>query len=356
MVTENSNNSKFKVVFQGDAGTAPNWNGFTLSRSMLRVERLDVQQMSLVTITYQPNPNQSIAYYTDPDGVLEIPLRDFIDANAENTPSQLEIDINMTEMDGTAVDTFGKYIDILPGVSYQDALAPRGKDAQQLYWEHEHSVILPPNVIICPDTFDGISGIGVIVESNYHLVDTNAVWGYLIGGINATITPGGARDSELEVPYSADTLRIAAGKDNDQIKTWPLTKEDDCTNLVCCQWTSQTGAVRRHFFPIAAFIEGTDKTYSIVEAGNGYDIRKDTFNAIRVRLTGLTSYGFWYYMDILRASDLHAIVHRTFSSFNDEIASMETAAYCEAQELETPQGNGFYSLEFTIKLRHYDTH
>lgn len=355
MVTENSNNNKFSVAFQGDMGSGTHWAGYTASKSMLRVERLDAQKVSLVTILGQPNPNRSVSFYTDPSGVLEIPLRNMLMQNQNVNPATLGLDIAMSEIDGISVDTFGKYIDVLPGVSYNDALAPRNKDAAQLYWSGEHYVVLPPNVILNPDVFSGVVGFGVIVESNYHLLDTAAVWSELIGGLGNTITPQGVQGCELPIRYSADRLKIVAGKDSDQIKEWPLIKPDECTDLVLCRWTSKTGAVRQHYFPIVAFTKGSDKQVSIMSAGDGYLVDKNIYDGIRCRLTGLTPYGFWYYADIVQASDLHAIVQPTFSSFEEEIASAQSAAYVEANDMETPQGNGFYNFEFTIKLRHYGT-
>ena len=114
--------------------------------------------------------------------------------------------------------------------------------------------------------------------------------------------------------------------------------------------------MRQHYFPVVSYINGVDEAVSLVSAGNGYKVRKDWRKGCRCRITGLTAYGFWYYMDILRASDLHAVILQTFSMFSTEIASDETAAYCEATEMEVPQGNGFYNFEFNLKLRHYDTH
>lgn len=355
MVTENSPQNKFKVSFQGNMGSGTHWAGYTASKSMLRVERLDAQKVSLVTILGQPNPNRSVSFYTDPNGVLEIPLRNMLMQNQDVNPATLGIDIAMSEIDGISVDTFGKYIDVLPGVSYNDALAPRNKDAAQLYWAGEHYVVLPPNVIINPDHFAGGAGIGIIVESNYHVIDTDAVWDETIGGLEATITPQGVRGCELPVRYAADTLGIVAGKNQDEMKDWPLIKPDECTDLVLCRWTSKTGAVRQHYFPIVAFPKGSDKQVSIMSAGDGYLVDKNIYDGIRCRLTGLTPYGFWYYADIVQSSDLHAIVQPTFSSFEEEIASAQSAAYVEANDMETPQGNGFYNFEFTIKLRHYGT-
>lgn len=355
MVTENSTNNKFKVSFQGDlGGGSTHWVGFTASKSMLRVERLDVQKLSIVEIFGSPLPNKITNYYTDPNGVLEIPIRNMLAQNQNLTPATMGLDIGMREIDGGAVDVFGKYIDVLPGVSYNDALAPSNKDAAQLYWAGEHYVVLPPNVIINPGTFAGVAGLGVIVESNYHLFDTDAVWSEL-RGLSYTITPQGVRGCEIPVRLDADILSLEAGKNHDELKDWPLAKPDKCTDLVFCRWTSKTGAVRQHYFPIVAFTKGSDKQVSIMSAGDGYLVDKNIYDGIRCRLTGLTSYGYWYYADIVQASDLHAVVPLTFTSYEDEIVSPQSAAYVEAGDMETPQGNGFYNLEFTIKLRHYGT-
>ena len=347
MISKPSANSKFTATFQGDAGSGGNWNGFTLSRSMLRIKREDAQQMSIVNIDYSPYPNVTIAYYTDPQGVLEIPLRDFVNANAGGT---LLLNVAMTEMDGTSVDTLTVKVDVFEGISYYNVFAPRNKDAEQFFAAYGHNVVMPPNVIINPTNANGT---GIRVESNLHDINTNIVWSQSANGISTTVTPTGARGNRLDIGDTADTLACTDGVD---AKSWRLDKPDYCTNLVVCRWTSRTGCVRQHWFPIAAFINGVDQSVSVVEAGNGYDVRKETFDAVRCRLTGLTSYGFWYYMDILRASDLHAIVMPTTALFETEISSMETAAFCDADEMETPQGNGFYNFEFTLKLRHYDSH
>ena len=125
-----------------------------------------------------------------------------------------------------------------------------------------------------------------------------------------------------------------------------------CSDVVLCRWTSQTGAARQHYFPIVADIYNVDKAVSLVTEGDGYIVNKDWSKGVRCRLTGLTAYGYWYYMDMLRASDLHAIIQPTYSIFSTEIASEQTAAYAEGS-METPQGPGFFAFEFTLKLRHY---
>lgn len=342
MISAPSNNSKFTVTFQGSASTTPGkWMGYTLSKSMLRIKREDAQQMSVVIMGY--------AYYTDPKGVLEIPLQSIVNDNADSSPYYLYI--LMQETDGTFVDDFDIYIDIVPGIDYVNVFAPHNKDAAQFSAAYGLDVVMPPNVIVNPT--NSIHPIGTRVESNLHVKNNAVAWKKSVGGVLSTITPTGVRSNRIDISHDADALVCT---DNVDTKEWTLLKPDSCSNLIVCRWTSRTGCVRQHWFPVVAFVNGVDQSVSVVSPGNGYDVRKDAFDAVRCRLTGLTAYGYWYYMDILRASDLHAVYMPTLNVFETEISSMETAAYCEAKEMETPQGNGFYSFEFTLKLRHYDTH
>lgn len=356
MITIHSTSLKFDAVFQGDDNGSGGVLGYTRSKSMLRLVRLDAQKLSVFGMHFRWTDGYTsyVYYYTDTQGVLQLPLRNFL--NELKDKANLAVTIGLREVGGSSeVDLMTFSIDILEGVSYMDAFAPVNKDAPTLYWEREHYVVLPPNVIINPDHFSGSAGFGVIVESNYHGIDNNAVWSAGTGGVFATITPSGNRGNEIVVSYAANTLMIAAGKDNNEIKRWHLDKPSECADLVCVRWTSQTGAVRQHYFPIVSYIKGTDKAVSIVSAGDGYLVDKNQYNAVRCRLAGLTNYGYWYYMDLLQATDAHAIIQPTFLSFDDEMASEQTAVFIEADEMATPEGVGFFDFEFTIKLRHYGT-
>ena len=157
----------------------------------------------------------------------------------------------------------------------------------------------------------------------------------------------------MVVRYASELLQLAAGKDHDQVKQWHLEKPSECEDLVLIRWTSQTGAVRQHYFNVVSYIRGVDKTVSLVSAGDGYLVDKNQYNAVRCRITGLTPYGYWYYMDLLQASDAHAVIQPTFLSIDDEMASEQTAVFIEGDEAETPAGIGFFDFEFIVKLRHY---
>jgi hypothetical protein len=242
-------------------------------------------------------------------------------------------------------------------VSYNDIMAPKNKDIAGVFQSLSQTVIVPPNVILNPATFGGVSAPGIIVESNLDMGgNLGQNFGYRVGGTDYGIVPSGTRANQLNVPAAADTLFLTDGNvGGSKLKHWKLDKVDACTDIVCVRWTSLTGAIRQHCFPIVARTTGADKSVSLLTTGDGYDVDKNTFNGLVCRLSGLTAYGYWYYADLLRASDVHAVVQPTYSIWETEISNPQTAAHVEPLTTETPQGVGFFTFEFTLKMRHYDT-
>lgn len=356
MIQFNSIHNDFKATLQADSAGSYDIDMYARSKSMLTVERLDQQIMTMFGIYYGTHEGNTptVWYYSDPQGRLQLSLQNGVNFLLKHTVCQITILMREVGSD-TTDDRLNVNVTPLHGISYHDMNAPRLKDAPQLYWEHEHYVILPPNVIINPLRFSGVAGSGVIVESNYANIDLDAHWQTLMNGVQTIAAIGGERNAEIMVIYSADTLRLTAGKMGDEVKEWKMERVDDCTNLVCVQWTSQTGALRRHYFPVVGFIKGSDKQVSLLSDGDGYLVDKNSYNGVRCRLDGLTQYGYWYYMDLLQASDVHAVMQVTFASLVDQLASEQSAAFVEDAEAETPQGNGFHSFEFTLRLQHHGT-
>ena len=356
MIQFNSTHNKFLAIFQADSEGNNDIDMYARSKSMLTIERQDQQIMTMFGIAYWTHEGNTptVWYYSDPQGQLQLPLRNGVNYLLDHTVCQIRILLREVGS-STTDDTLSVNVNPLHGISYNDMNAPRSKDAPQLYWEHEHYVILPPNVMLNPLRFSGVAASGIIVESNYTNIDLDAGFNCLVNGVPTIGAIGGERNSEVTVVAAADTLQLVAGKLGDEVKEWKLERADDCTNLVCVQWTSQTGALRRHYFPVVAFIKGSDKQVSLLSDGDGYLVDKNTYNGVRCRLDGLTQYGYWYYMDLLQASDVHAVMQVSFVSITAQLASEQSAVFVEGTEAETPQGNGFHSFEFTLRLQHYGT-
>ena len=359
MITAQSPNGLYTVTYQAEPSTVPNIAMFTLSKSSVRVKRYS-GGVSVVKITVSPpgEPYVTTSYYTDPDGVLELPLHNTINGLFSRGLSFFGLTIAVYDLDGTIVDgTITGIVDILEGVSYNDIMAPKSKDIAGVLQSLSQTVIVPPNVILNPATLGGVSAPGIIVESNLDMGgNLGQNWGYRVGGTDYGIVPSGTRANQLNVPATADTLFLTDGNvGGSKLKNWKLDKVDACTDIVCVRWTSLTGAIRQHYFPIVARTTGADKSVSLLTTGDGYDVDKNTFNGLVCRLSGLTAYGYWYYADLLRASDVHAVVQPTYSIWETEISNPQTAAHVEPLTAETPQGVGFFTFEFTLKMRHYDT-
>lgn len=350
MVIFPSTNQLFTVTFQGDADG--NYVvAYTRSKSMLRLKREDTETVSIFAVDIQGGG--FAYYYTDPTGAVEIPLHNVV-ADYAGTQG-FGVTIRLYAMGNTSqvLDDVIMLVKVADGISYNETFAPRNKDFDGTLYAYSHACILPPNVILNPATAGGVTGKGIIVESNYHTLDLSAHWWQQSSGVWTGITPLGQRQNQIDVAPGADILRIVTGDNSDIVKEYPLAKPDYCADLVCIRWTSLTGATRQHYFPIVAFVKGNGEQVPLVSPGDGYEVSKANYQAVKCRLTGLTAYGYWYYMDMIQASDLHAVVYPTASNFETEIASAQTAAWVDADSMETPSGNGFFNFEFTVNMRQY---
>lgn len=349
-------NTHHDIIVQGDTKNLTTAYLYTLSRSMLTIQR-DSATMEIISL-YASGGGIEVRnqYYTDPQGRLEIPLRNIVNKYKAGSVSQFAITLNFNELNGTLAD--GSVIIIaepIKGISYNDLLAPRKKDSPSLYYEYRHDLILPPNIIISPNV-SGQTMAGVLIESNYQDFEASAAWAEMSNGFQTAISPSGERNNRLVVHAYADELVLNLGKEDPKIaKKWEIERADVCTDLVAIRWTSLTGCVRQNYFPIVGYVNEAGEELSVIEAGNGYDIRKNVVKGIVCRLEGLTSYSCWYYQDLLMASDAHAIVKQTEANFADEMESMETACHVSGGMETSPRGVGFFDFEFTVKLRHYDT-
>ena len=349
-------NTHHEVIVQGDTKNLTTAYLYTLSMSMLTIQR-DTATMEIVSL-YANGGGIEVRnqYYTDPQGRLEIPLRNIVNKYKAGGVSTFAITLNFNELDGTLADS-SVIITAEPikGISYNDLLAPRKKDSPSLNYEYRHDLVLPPNIIVCPNVA-GHTLAGVVIESNYQDFEASATWAEMSNGLQTEITPSGERNSQLVVHAYADELVLNVGKDDPTIvKKWRIERADVCTDLVAIRWTSLTGCVRQNYFPIVGYVNEADEEISIIEAGNGYDIRKNVVKGIVCRLEGLTAYSCWYYQDLLMASDAHAVVKQTEVVFSDEMESMETSCHVSGGMGTSPRGIGFFDFEFTVKLRHYDT-
>lgn len=352
------------MTLQADFKAASECYIYTLSRDMLRVKRESNPQLSVVHIEFSSTSLviESKDYYTDNDGALEIPLRNLVNKCYDQGDDLITIDIKLYNLDGTDVDgwiSIACYI--MPGVSLYDRRVPQSPYPQnKIYVIEPFREILPPTVM-CIQSYGGVNAVdqlfsGIVVESTL-AGDHNGAWSWSSGGAYTPINVTGTRQTTVVVNNRAQYLRIASGDANYE---WELKRLSyfNCQDAVVVRWTSLTGSVRQHWFPVVAYVNDTDKQVSMLSAGDGYKVRKNATTAIKCRLTGLTAYDCWYYQDMLQSSDVHAICRSEWLNmppFLTAIRSTLTACQVEGGMPQTPDGNGFFTFEFTVKMKHYDT-
>jgi hypothetical protein len=274
-----------------------------------------------------------IYYYTDTNGDLAIPLRDMLlwfkkqGVDAVNFEADSFADVLDTQVADIATAVLG----IVEGISYNAVGSPKGKDVEDATAQRP-DVIMPPNVIINPSWSYGSQ-----IEGNYTLIDPTANWSY---------NPTNMLHSEINVKGNIRTLTLT-DSGNDVIKTYTLADAPTCADLLMVQWTSLTGAQRIHYFPIVSFIRGNGDKIEVESLGDGYEVQKANYTAVRCRITGLTRWGYYYYMDLLQASDPLACVIA-----NGIVEDMQPV-FIDGESAETPEGTGFFNFEFVANLKQY---
>ena len=367
MIIKSSTNGYFSVTLQADFKAAAECYIYTMSKDMLRVKRETNPQLSLVEIWMLKDGGGSgdmiiKSYYTDANGALEIPLRNQINTYYDAGVTKYSLDVIVKDLDGTTIDgqiSIDCYI--MPGVSRYDRRVPVSPYPQnKIYVIEPFFEILPPTVM-CIQTYGGVNSVdqlfsGIVVESTL-AGDHNGAWSWSSVGAYTPINVTGTRQTTVVVNNAAKYLRFASDDANWLWELKPLSFFD-CQDAVVVRWTSLTGSVRQHWFPVVGYVNDTDKEVSMLSAGDGYKVRKNATLGLKCRLTGLTAYDCWYYQDMMQSSDVHAICRSQWQNlppFLTAIRSTLTACHVEGGMPQTPEGNGFFTFEFTVKMKHYDT-
>lgn len=341
MIKIDSSNNTFYVLLDGDKiHGGVEILEYTKGRCLLRYANKSRHEVIKVSVnmsgTNSDNETFTMGsyYYTEPNGAMAVPMRDALLWFMSKGVSVVLLGVNdYTSIDSTTVnDYLTAKIGILPGISYNAVGAPKGKDVDDMV-AMRPDVIMPPNVILNPSWADGCT-----IESNYTLIDPTASWDH---------APSGLLSSEIHV---SNLVRSITLSDNnaDPIKTYSLSDVPDCADMLEVKWTSLTGAVRVHYFPIVSFIRGNGDSIEVDSLTDGYEVFKANHVAVRCRLTGLTRWGYYYYMDLLQASDPAAsVIAKGISVGGDTV-------FIDGDGAETPDGNGFYNFEFVCNLQQYD--
>lgn len=347
MKTYNSTNNKFTVTVPVDESQASIVFGYLEGNSMMEIQATPrATTVFRVYATYSGNA-YAVEYVSDANGHLAVPLKKWIVRAGVGNYVAVYIQASI----GGTTETVMLPINVVAGMSYNDVLSPLSKEVDDMTQGRAQRTIVPPNVMIVDQTFVS----HIVTESSWDDIaqasPLGGSWTQTAGGVTNSISPTGDRKNEIEVPCKAEILSY---NDGSKTKQWRLTPADPCTEKVFICWMSQTGAVRKHLFPLYDIERAVDGAVSLMSAGDGYRVEKNVSNGFTVRLTGLTPYSYWYYADMLQSSDVHAAIDAATAGDATLMASERTAVYVEGAAMVTPSAGGLYTFEVKIKFKHYD--
>ena len=363
MFTKTSQNSYFSLVAQGDpAGALNTYRFYGASDSFLAFTRLVSPQLSYYGlvftgtvggVTTSLNAPGDLLFLSDAVGDLGIEFRNIVKRFCAMTDDgSVRVNIDLYNAADTAPlpskDTLEFFCITVPGISRYDISVPYDKDATDIP-AAIRNYILPPNVIIAPPT-----GVDIVIESDVGEFSATT-WKNL--ATNATISESGPRNNEIV--FTASGVKPQGIKLEQLTKTKIYRFEDfaTCGDAVLVRWKSLTGATRQHVFPVLSQMREWEGE-GLLGKGDGLPFEKNAVTGVQCRLCGLTRYGYWYYMDLLTSSEVHAValaVNLPSSDCNAMIVSPFSLCTVEGGTPETPTGHGFFNFDFTLKMKHYDT-
>lgn len=337
MVTYTSNGGTFTVRIQAEA-TGTYFTAFRRSRTEMVLYR----NTTGVVIYVVAMGSKTQAYYSDASGRLTIPIKGWVDGLGIS-PTSMGISVRNVGAPDTIIDYITMSAACVDGVAYGDNPAPIEKGVNEWTWTRRHDAVLPPNVMYSP-----AGGTGVMAEANMKLATQNGVTSFeVVAGTASALNPTGDRYNQLIVDETADALQLA---DKTVAHTWNFDRGGDCLDMAVVRWKSLTGAWRKHYFPVVGYLRRGEDPTSLVTSSDGYLTVRDAILGVRCRIDGLTPYSVWYYADLLQASEVNASMDVTETLLSDEI----TAANVEEGDADVALANGFYSFEFTLKMKQYD--
>lgn len=343
MIHVNSHGGNFVASIQASGSSSAGVFTGTLYKASKSIVDLSLASGVMQAVTnYIIDDGNEVTYVSDSSGHLSLSLKKW----SEKSNGLLSLSIK-AEFEGVLDYVTLLNVAVVEGIDYNDIIAPIGKDLGGAAGEYLYNIVAPPNIIINPT-----NGQGVRIETNINGYEWQDDEG-------DEIELEGERKNTLVVTNYIPSITMYDTKTDKTIRTWNLQQPvlGQCGgDLVCVRWTSQTGCVRQHYFHVTNLTKGVDGALSLVSDGDGYKVQKNVYNSFTARLEGLTAYSYWYYMDLLQASDAHAVIVLPFGSvFSEEIASDQTAVSVEGDSMTAPDGSGFFAFEVNIKYRHYDT-
>ena len=115
------------------------------------------------------------------------------------------------------------------------------------------------------------------------------------------------------------------------------------------QWVSAFGLVKRHTFEVRDVETSVSDSVSLQNNFGGFRELKGTRKGLRLHLSKLSAYDYWYYSDIITSSDVRVAVSDIDADFGEE-----TRVKVTTKSVTIPNGASVADFDVDVILKDYD--
>lgn len=306
--------------------------------------------------------------YNFGDGVWRAERSLLIFHGAANSPFNVTIgDVTLQAVTDAAGDVMIDLTDLLATYQIGDSYSVRFNTGDLTPTESvsfdikgdlsPNSIIIPPNgeiglyaPIIAPAYFlQGLWGI----DPQFVVHVGQSVFGYL----EYVEYVGGMPTARAFQPNALQAVSVAGEK------TAFRYREDDeliCSRMVnirpeqcgrryaMVQWVSAFGLIKRHTFEVRDVETSVSDSVALQNNFGGFRELKGTRKGLRLHLSKLSAYDYWYYSDIVTSSDVRVAVSEFDADFGED-----TRVKVTTNSVTIPNGVNMADFEVDVILKDY---
>lgn len=115
------------------------------------------------------------------------------------------------------------------------------------------------------------------------------------------------------------------------------------------QWVSAFGFVKRHTFEVRDVEMSVSDSFTLQNNFGGFRELKGTRKGLRLHLSQLSAYDYWYYSDIVTSSDVRVAVSEFDADFGED-----TRVKVKTKNATIPNGVSMSDFDVDVILKDYD--
>ena len=157
-------------------------------------------------------------------------------------------------------------------------------------------------------------------------------------------------NSLQDVPVSGDRI-VFLHKENLKVicsRTINIREPQCGRRYAMVQWVSAVGLIKRHTFEVRDVETSVSDSVSLQNNFGGFCELKGTRKGLRLHLSQLTPYDYWYYSDIVTSSDVRVAVSESDADFGED-----TRVKVVTSSVTIPNGASISDFDVDVIIKDY---